>query len=141
MKTEDKDRRSALHQQLNLLRECLKLAQTKTGHLMRHDLDGLEAILVREAEMMEQLKAVKRTSGSTEIPLSQELAAEWTSLKSEIGAVAKEIQFVNQANTRLIENGQQFCHVLYQALCPSQTYSPTLSAISCPLETTFQVRY
>lgn len=141
MKSEEKDRQSVLHQQLNLLRECLKLAQTKTGHLMRHDLDGLESILVCEAEMMEQLKAVNRTSGSTEIPLSQELAAEWTSLESEIGAVAKEIQFVNQANTRLIENGQKFCHVLYQAFCPPQTYSPTLSAISFPLETTFQVRY
>lgn len=141
MKSEEQNRQFMLHQQLSLLRECLKLAESKTGHLIRHDLYGLEAILVREAEMMEQLKAVKRMSVSTEIPLSHELEAEWTSLKSEIGAVANEIQLVNQANTRLIENGQQFCHVLYQALCPPQTYSPSLSVISRPLETTFQARY
>ena len=34
-----------IQHQLSLLRSCLKLAQTKTGLLMRHDLGGLEAIL------------------------------------------------------------------------------------------------
>ena len=51
MSTEQNCQRVIQHH-LDLLRSCLKLAQAKTGLLMRHDLVGLEEILVGEAEIM-----------------------------------------------------------------------------------------
>jgi len=42
---------------------------------------------------------------------------------------------------RLIENGRQFCEVLYAAIYPPQTYSPSLSLTSRPVESTFQAQY
>ena len=130
-----------MQHQLSLLRNCLKLAQTKTGFLMRHDLSGLEAILVQEAEVMEQLNEAQGISVVAEIQPSEEVSAEWVSLKSEISAVAREIQLANHTNARLIENGRQFCEVLYAAICPPQTYSPSLSVTSRPVEYTFQAHY
>ena len=108
---------------------------------MRHDLAGLEAILVREAEIMDQLNEAQGISVAAEIQPCDEVSAEWISLKSEISATAREIQHANQTNARLIENGRQFCEVLYAAICPPQTYSPSLSLTSRPVESTFQAQY
>jgi hypothetical protein len=141
MKSKEQNCQRVMKQQLNLLRSCLKLAQTKTGLLMRHDLGGLEAILVHEAEMLEQLNGVQWVSATVEIQPHEELSAEWISLKSEIAAIAREIQLTNQTNARLIQSGQQFCEVLYEAICPPQTYSPSLSVTSRPVESTFQAQY
>jgi FlgN protein len=140
-KSDEQNCQRVVRHQLTLLRSCLKLAQTKTGLLMRHDLSGLEAILVREAEVMEQLNEAQGISVAAEIQPCDEVSAEWISLKSEISAIAREIQHVNQANARLIENGRQFCEVLYAAICPPQTYSPSLSLTSRPVESTFQAQY
>jgi hypothetical protein len=131
----------AMLRTLSLLQSCLSLAQAKTGLLMRHDLAGLEAILVREAEITEQLGEVQWASATAEIQSCEELSTEWISLKSEISAVAKEIQITNQTNARLIENGQRFCEVLYEAVCPPQTYTPSLSVLSRQTESTFQAQY
>jgi hypothetical protein len=130
-----------MHHRLCLLRSCLKLAQTKTGLLMRHDLGGLEAILVREAEVMEQLNEAQSISVAADIQPSEEISTEWVSLKSEMSAVAREIQLANHTNARLIENGRQFCEVLYAAICPPQTYSPSLSVTSRQMASTFQAQY
>jgi flagellar FlgN protein len=140
-KSDEQNCQRVVRHQLTLLRSCLKLAQTKTGLLMRHDLSGLEAILVREAEVMEQLNEAQGISVAAEIQPCDEVSAEWISLKSEISAIAREIQHVNQTNARLIENGRQFCEVLYAAICPPQTYSPSLSLTSRPVESTFQAQY
>jgi hypothetical protein len=140
-KSDEQNCQRVIRHQLTLLRSCLKLAQTKTGLLMRHDLSGLEAILVREAEVMEQLNEAQGISVAAEIQPCDEVSAEWISLKSEISAIAREIQHVNQTNARLIENGRQFCEVLYAAICPPQTYSPSLSLTSRPVEATFQAQY
>ena len=130
----------SLQDKLDLLKRCLNLAQAKTGLLMRHDLAALEAILVHEAEMMEQLNQAQESS-EVQGPHGERLSDEWISLKAEICSVAKEIQLTNEINTRLIQNGQQFCEVMYGAICPPQTYSPTLSVVSLPLEATFQAQY
>ena len=140
-KSDEQDCQRVIQHQLSLLRSCLDLAQTKTGLLMRHDLSGLEAILVREAEVMEQLNEAQGISVAAEIQPCDEVSAEWISLKSEISAIAREIQNANQTNTRLIENGRQFCEVLYAAIYPPQTYSPSLSLTSRPVESTFQAQY
>jgi hypothetical protein len=140
-KTDEQNCQRVMQHQLGLLRSCLRLAQTKTGLLMRHDLGGLEAILVREAEVMEQLNQAQGISVAAEIQPSEEVSDAWVSLKSEISAVAREIQLANQTNARLIENGRQFCEVLYAAICPPQTYSPSLSVTSRPVESTFQAQY
>jgi hypothetical protein len=116
-KSDEQNCQIVIQHQLSLLRTCLKLAQTKTGLLMRHDLGGLEAVLVREAEVMEQLNQAQGIS------------------------IAAEIQLANHTNARLIENGRQFCEVLYAAICPPQTYSPSLSLKSRPVESTFQAQY
>ena len=108
---------------------------------MRHDLAGLEAILVREAEVMEQLNEAPGVSAAAEIQPCDEVSPEWISLRAEMRAVAREIQLVNVTNARLIENGRQFCEVLYAAICPPQTYSPSLSLTSRPVESTFQAQY
>ena len=141
MTNDEQNCQRVMHHQLSLLRNCLKLAQTKTGLLMRHDLSGLEAILVREAEVMEQLNEAKGISVAAEIQPREEVSTEWVSLKAEISAVAREIQLANHTNARLIENGRQFCEVLYAAICPPQTYSPSLSVTSRPVESTFQAQY
>jgi len=141
MKKEKQDCLDALQEKLDLLKSCLELVQAKTGLLMRHDLTGLEALLVREAEMMEQLNEAQWQPGEAEIRHGEGLSAEWISLKAEISAVAKEIQLTNHTNARLIQNGQQFCEVLYGAVCPPQTYSPSLSVVSRPVEATFQAQY
>jgi hypothetical protein len=91
--------------------------------------------------MLEQVNDGQWVSAAVEIQPREELSAEWISLKSEMTAVAKEIQLTNQTNARLIQNGQQFCGVLYRAICPPQTYSPSLSVTSRPVESTFQARY
>lgn len=130
----------SLQDKLDLLKRCLNLAQAKTGLLMRHDLAALEAILVHEAEMMEQLNQGQESS-EVQGPHGERLSDEWILLKAEICSVAKEIQLTNEINTRLIQNGQQFCEVMYGAICPPQTYSPTLSVVSLPLEATFQAQY
>jgi hypothetical protein len=141
-KSEEQNCQRVLRHHLSLLRNCLQLAKTKTGLLMRHDLCGLEAILVREAEMMEQLNEAKCLSvAAAEAQSCEEVSAEWILLKSEISAVAQEIQLANHINARLIENGRQFCEVLYAAICPPQTYSPSLSVTSRPVESTFQAQY
>ena len=140
-KSDEQNCQRVIRHQLTLLRSCLKLAQTKTGLLMRHDLSGLEAILVREAEVMEQLNEAQGISVAAEIQPCEEVSAEWISLKAEISAVAREIQLANHTNARLIENGRQFCEVLYAAICPPQTYSPSLSLTSRPVESTFQAQY
>ena len=57
--TQEKNSQCVMQRTLSLLQSCLSLAQAKTALLMRHDLAGLEAILVREAEMMEQLNQVR----------------------------------------------------------------------------------
>jgi len=141
MNEEKQDSLTALQHKLDLLKDCLKLAQAKAGLLMRHDLSCLESCLVREAEMMEQLNQVQWQPGEAESQRGKRLSAEYISLKAEIGAVAKEIQLTNQTNARLIRNGQQFCEVLYRAICPPQTYSPSLSVMSRPMEATFQAQY
>ncbi len=141
MDSQEKDCQRVMQRTLSLLQSSLSLAQAKTGLLMRHDLAGLEAILVHEAEMMEQLNEAQWVSATAEIQSCEELSPEWISLKSEISAVAKEIQIVNQTNTRLIENGQRFCEVLYEAICPPQMYTPSLSVVSRPTESTFQAQY
>src|SRR4030095_5390143 len=140
-KSDEQNCQRVIRHQLTLLRSCLKLAQTKTGLLMRHDLSGLEAILVREAEVMEQLNEAQGISVAAEIQPCDEVSAEWISLKSEISNIAREIQHVNQTNARLIANGRQFCEVLYAAICPPQTYSPSLSLTSRPVQATFQAQY
>lgn len=56
-----------IQHELSLLRSCLKLLQTKTGLLMWHDLPGLEALVVREAEVMEQLQEAHGISVAAEI--------------------------------------------------------------------------
>ena len=139
--TQEKNSRCVMQRTLSLLQSCLSLAQAKTALLMRHDLAGLEAILVREAEMMEQLNQVEWAFAAGEIESCEELSTEWSSLKSEISAVAKEIQITNQTNARLIENGQRFCEVLYEVICPPQTYTPSLSVLSRQTESTFQAQY
>jgi hypothetical protein len=140
-KSDEQNCQRVMQHQLGLLRSCLRLAQKKTVLLMRHDLGGLEAILVREAEVMEQLNEAQGISVAGEIQPSEEVSDAWVSLKSEISAVAREIQLANQTNARLIENGRQFCEVLYTAICPPQTYSPSLSVTSRPVESTFQAQY
>jgi len=141
MKKEKQDCHRAMQHKLDLLKSCLKLVQAKTGLLMRHDLAGLEAILVREAEMLEWLNGAQLQPEELETQRGVGLSAEWISLKAEIGVVAREIQLTNQTNARLIQNGQQFCQVLYCAICPPQTYSPSLSVMSRPVEATFQAQY
>ena len=140
-KSDEQNCQRVMQDQLGLLRSCLRLAQMKTGLLMRHDLGGLEAILVREAEVMEQLNQAQGISVAAEIQPSEEVSDAWVSLKSEISAVAREIQLANQTNARLIENGRQFCEVLYAAIYPPQTYSASLSMTSRPVESTFQAQY
>jgi Bacterial flagellin N-terminal helical region len=73
-----------------------------------------------------------------EIQHREEVSAEWISLESEISAVAREIQLANHTNAQLIENGRQFCEALYAAICPPQTYSPSLSVTSRPVELLFR---
>jgi hypothetical protein len=90
---------------------------------------------------MEQLGEVQWAFATAEIQSCEELSTEWISLKSEISAVAKEIQITNQTNARLIENGQRFCEVLYEAICPPQTYTPSLSVLPRQTESTFQAQY
>jgi hypothetical protein len=140
-KSDEQNCQRVMQHQLGFLRSCLRLAQKKTVLLMRHDLGGLEAILVREAEVMEQLNQAQGISVAAEIQPSEEVSDAWVSLKSEISAVAREIQLANQTNARLIENGRQFCEVLYAAICPPQTYSPSLSVTSRTVESTFQAQY
>ena len=140
-KSDEQNCQRVIQRQLSLLRDCLKLAQTKTGLLMRHDLAGLEAILVCEAEIMNQLNEAQGISVAAEIQPCDEVSTEWISLKAEISAVAREIQLANLTNARLIENGRQFCEVLYAAICPPQTYSLSLSLASRPLESTFLAKY
>ena len=140
-KSDEQNCQRVMQHRLSLLRSCLRLAQTKTGLLMGHYLGGLEAILVREAEVMEQLNEAQGISVAAEIQPSEEVSDAWVSLKSEISAVAREIQLANQTNARLIENGRQFCEVLYAAICPPQTYSPSLSVTSRTVESTFQAQY
>ena len=140
-KSDEQDCQRVIERQLSLLRSCLQLAQTKTGLLMRHDLGGLEAILVREAEVVERLNEVQGISVAAEIQPCDKMSAEWISLKSEISDVAREIQLANHTNARLIENGRQFCEVLYAAICPPQTYSPWLLVTTRPVESTFQAQY
>ena len=141
MDSQEKNCQRVMQRTLSLLQSCHSLAQAKTGLLMRHDLAGLEAILVHEAEMMEQLNEAQWVSATAEIQSCEELSPEWVSLKSEISAVAKEIQIVNQTNTILIENGQRFCEERYEPICPHQMYTPSLSVVSSPTETTFQAQY
>jgi hypothetical protein len=50
MSSKEKNCQDVMLRTLSLLQSCLSLAQAKTALLMRHDLAGLEAILVREAE-------------------------------------------------------------------------------------------
>jgi hypothetical protein len=90
---------------------------------------------------MEQLNQAQGISVAAEIQPCEEVSDEWISLKAEISAVAREIQLANRTNARLIENGRQFCDVLYAAICPPQTYSPSLSLTSRPVESTFQAQY
>lgn len=141
MNEEKPDSLAALQHKLDFLKTCLKLVHAKTGLLMRHDLAGLESSLVREAEMMERMNQAQWQPGKAEIQPGEGLSAEWISLKAEISAVAREIQHTNYTNARLIQNGQQFCEVLYGAICPPQTYSPSLSVVSRPVEATFQAQY
>jgi hypothetical protein len=56
-----------------------------------------------------------------------------------MSAIARDIQLINDTNARLIENGRQFCEVLYAAIGPPQTYSPLLA--TRPVEPTFQAEY
>ena len=139
--TQEKNSQCVMQRTLSLLQSCLSLAQAKTALLMRQDLAGLEAILVREAEMMEQLNQVRWVFAADEIQSCEELSTEWISLKSDISAVAKEIQITNQTNARLIENGQRFYELLYEVICPPQTYTPALSVLSRQTESTFQAQY
>jgi len=139
VKNEKQDCLDALQQQLEQLHNCLELVRAKTGLLMRNDLEGLEASLVREAEMMERLNEIQRSAAQTTV--GDGLSAESISLREAISAVAKEIQFTNQTNARLIQNGQQFCEVLYGTLCPPETYSPSLSVRLRPMEATFQAQF
>jgi uncharacterized protein YoaH (UPF0181 family) len=139
--TQEKNCEHVMQRTLSLLQSCLTVAQAKTRLLMRHDLTGLEAILVREAEIMERLNEAQWASAATEIESCEELLAESISLKSEICAVAKEIRITNQTNARFIEKGQRFCEVLYEAICPPQTYTPSLSVLSRETESTFQAQY
>ena len=142
MKKEKQGCQRGMQHQLNLLQSCLDLVQAKTGLLMRHDLAGLEAILVREAKMIEQLNEAEWHPEAVEIQGHVEgQSAECISLKAEISSVAGEIQMINQTNARLIQNGVQFCEVMYGAICPPQTYSPWLSVVSRPVEATFQAQY
>lgn len=141
MNEEKPDSLAALQHKLDFLKTCLKLVHAKTGLLMRHDLAGLESSLVREAEMMEQMNQAQWQPGKAAIQRGEGLSAEWISLKAEISAVAREIQHTNHTNARLIQNGQQFCEVLYGAICPPQTYSLSLSVVSRPVEATFQAQY
>jgi hypothetical protein len=108
---------------------------------MYQDLEGLEAILVREGETLEQLNNVQWVAAAVEIQPHDELSSKWISLKSEVMAVSRDIQLTNQTNARLIQNGQQLCEVLFKAICPPQTYSPSLALTSRPMESTFEAQY
>jgi len=140
MTRETEDAQSVLRQQLELLKSCLELMRKKTGLLMRQDLVGLESSLVQEAEMMERLSELRKKHEVMGNP-HREGSAECASLKVEMAAVARDIQFANQTNTRLIQNGQRFCEVLYEALFPTGTYSRSLSVTLRPVEATFQAQY
>ena len=141
MTDENQDWHAALHHELELLRNSLELAQAKTQLLMRHDLAGLEASLVREAEMIEQLGEAQQRRERTRPRCGQEVSAEGASLAAEMSAVAREIQLANKTNVRLIQNGQRFCEVLYEIICPVQTYSPSMDVISREVESRLQVQY
>jgi FlgN protein len=140
-KNETKIPVSVMRQRLELLKSCLGLMQAKTRLLMRHDLAGLEAILVEEAQMVEQLNSAQGQSRELETHLDGLQSAEWGSLEAEMRAVVREIQVANHTNARLIQNGQQFCEVLYRTICPPETYSPSLTVMSRPVEATFRANY
>lgn len=139
--SQKRDRIELFRQRLNLLTECLGLAREKTKLLMRHDLAGLEASLVREAETTEQLSQIQLKPEEMGIGHGEELPSECRLVLGEIRAVAEEIEVVNRTNTRLIRHGQHFCQALYAAICPPETYSPSLAVVSRPVEATFQAQF
>ena len=130
-----------LQRHLELLKSCLELVKAKTGFLMRHDLTGLEAILVREGELLERLSERPLSLEEIDAQDRNGLSDAWVFLSTQIRAVVKEIQDSNQTNARLVQNGQQFCEVLYGTICPPQTYLSSLSMVSRPVEATFQAQY
>ena len=130
-----------LQHHLELLKSCLEFVKAKTRLLMRHDLTGLEAILVPEGELLERLSELSLSLEKIDSLDREGLSGECLLIRTEIKAVVEEIQVSNQTNARLIQNGQQFCEVLYGAICPPQTYLPSLSVVSRPIEATFQAQY